>query len=130
MVRVSEFTDDVDFLDNHDSATKAALAVLLSRMAKQVNVSAQCLEQLGSLCPGQRGLGESSLSLLPPPSLSLSLSLTAVSLLSQYHLLVGSNCLGCVQNSSSLPGVCGDKEMSDYNTHFFCGEGKPYYITR
>jgi hypothetical protein len=49
MTRVSEFTDDVDFLDNHDSATSAALAVLLARMAKQVNVSSDCLSQLSAL---------------------------------------------------------------------------------
>lgn len=95
LVRVSEFTDDVDFLDNHDSATSAALAVLLSRMAKQVNVSVQCLQRLDSLCPEQRGLGLS--------------------------------CLACVKNASSLPAACGNEEMSDYNTHFFCGEGWPSF---
>ena len=48
MTRVSEFTDDVDFLDNHDSATSGALAVLLARMAKQVNVSESCLSALAA----------------------------------------------------------------------------------
>ena len=57
MVRVSEFTNDIDFLDNHDSATSAALAVLLARMAKQANVSAECLTQLATLCPVERGQG-------------------------------------------------------------------------
>ena len=95
MVRVSEFTNDIDFLDNHDSATSAALAVLLSRMAKQVNVSASCLDKLGSLCPAQRGQGKS--------------------------------CLACVGDLSSLPDECGDKTMSNYNSHFFCGEGWPSF---
>ena len=57
MVRVSEFTNDIDFLENHDSATPAALAVLLARMAKQVNVSAACLSELAGLCPRERGQG-------------------------------------------------------------------------
>jgi hypothetical protein len=95
MYRISEFTDDVDFLDNHDSATSAALAVLLARMAKQVNVSQTCLDKLAQLCPQERGQGAS--------------------------------CTACVaklkQRPAGLPAACGDKEMSDYNTHFFCGEG-------
>jgi hypothetical protein len=56
LARVSEFTNDVDFLDNHDSATPAALAVLMATWAKQVNVSDDCIADLAAVC--QRGHGQ------------------------------------------------------------------------
>jgi hypothetical protein len=55
MTRVSEFTNNVDFLDNHDSATSPALAALMARMSKEVNVSAACLSSLGASCPRAQG---------------------------------------------------------------------------
>jgi hypothetical protein len=57
MYRVSEFTNDVDFLDNHDQATMAALAVLLVRQASRFSVSDDCLADLAKLCPAVRGQG-------------------------------------------------------------------------
>ena len=70
MTRISEFTDDVDFLDNHDSATPAALACLMATWAKQVNISSTCMADLGRVCPRAQGARCAScvegLAALPP----------------------------------------------------------------
>ncbi len=58
MYRVSEFSQDVDFLSNHSSGDAAGEAMLLSAFVRQPGfLNQSCLEALAAACPGLRGTG-------------------------------------------------------------------------
>lgn len=108
--RVSEYTSDVDFLQNHDSGSIGALPPYLSRWAYwssddhrrtvPSSVPAGCMDALSAACPGLRG--------------------------------AAALCQECVANLSTTPPACTAQEgfqraASVLLGNMFCGSGWPNF---
>ncbi len=110
--RISEYSFDVDFLSNHDSATVDAMPLYLmtcdpSGDCQPLNTSSyskdwdRCEAGMQDICPGQRGTGLS--------------------------------CLDCAKaHNESVTGSCGPWQAKDnfvgYAVHWYCGTGWPESI--
>mmetsp|Transcript_6448 Transcript_6448/g.11882 ORF Transcript_6448/g.11882 Transcript_6448/m.11882 type:complete len:432 (+) Transcript_6448:723-2018(+) len=111
--RISEYSFDVDFLANHDSATIDAMPLYLmtcdpgSSKCQPLNTSSyskdwdRCEEGMAAICPDMRGMGL--------------------------------ECLSCAtSHNHSVTTACGHWEAKDnfvgYAVHWYCGTGWPESI--
>lgn len=114
MHRISEYAEDVDFLENHDSASPEAMPLYLMTCSPEGNCQPwnktqftktdaewdSCEVALANICPGHRGTGFNG-------------------------------CVECIDaHHDAVVAACGnytdaDKEHPGYPVHYYCGVGWP-----
>jgi len=112
--RISEYAEDVDFLENHDAASVEAMPLYLMTCSPEGNCQPwnktqftktdsdwdDCESMLAHICPSQRGIGFNG-------------------------------CVQCIdEHHDEVVAACGnytdeDKEHPGYPVHYYCGIGWP-----